>query len=206
MVAEAPPHWFQAKLLATASCGVLILGVVSYYIASKIPLGGEPQVVGFLQLNRVSFKSIQVKAGERFQANIGLKNAGSTPVDNVYRFFELSLVPLTTSDTDKRTHERLLSDALAEQADEIKKGNQGTRVGAGHGIWNTLFLPPKSSVPLTADQARDFLKGNYRLYVYAWARWKDAPSDLDVCQWVQPPPYDDLVDKNIVYHLCEDWH
>jgi hypothetical protein len=69
-------------------------------------------------------------------------------------------------------------------------------------MWQTLYMPDLKQVPLTKEQADGLMKGTFRLYVYAWARWRDAPHDVDMCEWLQPPKEKTIDNKQLIWHLC----
>ncbi len=204
--------WATAKLLtweqtrhergAVSFLCLITAGLLCWWIlhVEGIRSGG-----GFMQVGEVHFADMPIAAGNRFVANVGIKNAGSTAVDNVYRYFEMTLTPITEH-VDEEWHPKFLSHALAEQADSISKGNRGVTVGSGHGIWNTLTVPKQTDPPLAPEMAQAIRDNKYRLYVYVWSRWKDSPHDLDACRWVQIPPDGYIRDSQIYWHVCEDWH
>ncbi len=101
-------------------------------------------------------------------------------------------------------HSGFLANALKANADFLNSGKKGLTVSKGEGPWVTLFLPKESEPPLTQAQVDGILQGSYRLYVYAWARWRDAANDLDFCEWLQKPEAKEIDNEKLIWHLCAD--
>jgi len=159
---------------------------------------------GFMQEEKPRFASMPLVEGQRIEANLGLTNRGTAPVDGVYRFFELALLT-ATQNIDKETHTAFLRQAHAEYDDEVNKGNKGVSVGVTHTIWNKHYLPELGQPPLTKEQAEQIKSGQLRLYVYSWSRWQDEAHDLDSCRWAEPPASGHIKEDELNWHVCEDW-
>jgi hypothetical protein len=114
----------------------------------------------------------------------------------------LASVGPDSAQVDRDIHMRLHKLALKQHTELINNGSEGVTVGKGEGVWVTLDVPDLSEPPLTQQQVRGMREGSYRLYVYVWARWRDAPHDLDLCQWLQPITTDTVDNSRLIWHLC----
>jgi hypothetical protein len=195
---ESLPKW--AGWIAAA----VTLGIISSWIHKKmIPekpdltktiLDGvkklldqqKPDPVGFMQFSKAWFNTKEFSVKETLRISVQEWNAGGRPVDDVWHFFEVKLVPVgpkgDTDDTDQKTHAAMLADAIRDHEHGVDKGERPLTVGAGHGIWFTFKFPP-----LTQADVNAIIYGHSRIYVYVWARWRGSTRDLDFCEWLQPP-------------------
>jgi hypothetical protein len=159
---------------------------------------------GFMQLGYARFVNKRLAPGERLSVNIWIKNNGGQAVDDTYVLFGVVLGPVVSEGTDRDTHASLHSRALESYVKMRNEGQPGITVGKGEGVWDTLVVPKPPEAALTQDRIDDILRGSQRLYVFAWARWKDAPHDLDFCEWLQPPLTNEINNANLIWHLCAD--
>jgi hypothetical protein len=84
-----------------------VVGVFISVVAWRFPqFSGK----GFMQLGYVRFRNKRIIPGDRLSINVWIKNDGGAPVDNVYRFFEASLVPvgIDSDKTDRETHAKFV--------------------------------------------------------------------------------------------------
>jgi hypothetical protein len=130
-----------------------------------------------------------------------LKNYGDLPVEDEIHFFEVKIasVEKDAEQQEQNLHAQMLADALKFNAEQIEKGFHGRTVGKGDGVWETLTISHLSEKEIDA-----VIRGNARIFAYAWARWRDAPHDLDHCTYLQRPESTELKDKDLIWHLCSD--
>lgn len=159
-----------------------------------------------MQLGKVWFNTKQIQANGRLKISVWVKNEGGEPVDNMYPYFQIRLVRLgpNVDATDREIHAAFLKDAEQAHAKMLSDGKRGVSVGKGHGIWETMEMPNQSDAPLSQDQVDGIMQGRLRIYVYTWVRWRDAPHDLDFCQWLQPPTTAVLDNDNLIWHVCSE--
>jgi hypothetical protein len=182
-----------------------VLGVILGLVGLRQLIPSPPR--GFIQLGKIWFNKNKISIDERLQLSVWIKNKGGEPVDNVFRYFEVRVVSLSSDPyaNDRETHSLFLKDALQAHANMINDGHKGVTLGACEGLWNTLDIPTFPYPALTQAQVDGLLHGSIRIYVFVWARWKDAPHDLDLCNWLQPPPSGTKIDNDsLVWHLCSD--
>jgi hypothetical protein len=182
-----------------------VLGVILSAIGLRqIVFPRSPR--GFVQLGKIWFNKNQIVINGRLQVSVWIKNKGGEPVDNVYRYFEVRLVSLGPDPdaSDREIHSLFLKDALQGQANMLNGGYKGATLGVGEGLWNTLDIPATPYPGLTQEQVNGLLQGRTRLYVFVWARWKDSPHDLDLCNWLQPPIGTKIDNDNLIWHICSD--
>lgn len=193
----------NGKTIGTVS--VLLLAVVLFAFGYWLR-GGDGNVAGFMQLGKAFFNKGLVAENQRLQISIWIKNGGQTPVTNEFQFFAVKLVPVGSDPdaTDRQVHADSLREALAQHSKWINEGKQGATISKGEGAWDTLLIPDKPQSPLTKEQADSILSGQYRLYVYVWSRWRDAPLDLDRCGWLQPPLTSEYEKEKLIWHLCSE--
>ena len=170
---------------------------------AEVARNSESIPKGFMQFSKAWFINKNFSANDRVTVNMEITNKGEEPLDGVYVVFITDLVQIGR-DADKVTHEELLRNALQSHAKMINAGQKGVPVGAGHGLWATMRLPDTPKPPLTQQQVKDIMKGRLRIYVYAWSRWRDAPHDLDFCEWLQPPLANEIDNDQLIWHVCSD--
>jgi hypothetical protein len=160
--------------------------------------------IGFMQFSRVHFRTNQITAGERIIFDVDMTNNGNQPVEQEYWYFEARLVRVVgdLSAADDQVHDGFRKDAVKRLAQLLDKGAQGVQVGKGDTQWLTFTIPTETGAPLAPDVAEEIKDGRVRLYVYAWARWRNAPHDLDYCASLQPPQTAETDDKTAVWHQC----
>jgi hypothetical protein len=152
---------------------------------------------GLVQIDKIELDH-RLLAHEPFHINIFLKNKGSAAVTGFYRVFVFIPVAISGSedeDADKKVHAKLVEMANAAHRKE-RSGEGPMELAAGETIWNTM------SVNLTQEQVNDFLGWKMRLYIYVWATWKGAATNIDRCLWIQPPSNPLEIPKETVLHLC----
>jgi hypothetical protein len=96
----------------------------------------------------------------------------------------------------------MLQDALQYNAAQINRGNKGIMVGKDDQPWMTIEIPKPPEIGPTQQKVDAILQGKVRIYVYAWARWRDSANDLDFCEWLQPPPTNIIDNTSLVWHIC----
>jgi len=207
--AQVEEH-FQIRILGIVVFLSVFPVLISYFTwMMRITFPSEPAhsseyvPKGFMQFSKAWFVNSKFSAKDRVTINMELTNQGEQPVDGVYVVFITDLVQVGR-DADRVTHEQLLRDALQNHARMINEGQKGVPVGKGHSLWATMKLPDTPKPPLTQQQVNDILKGRLRIYVYAWSRWRDAPHDLDFCEWLQPPAINEIDNDKLVWHVCSD--
>jgi len=153
---------------------------------------------GFLQFNKGWFATKVLIVNKPLEINLWVRNLGEMPVTNVYDYFEVRLVrPGPEPDADRQIHSEMFKNALHKFEQDISSGIKGKSIGAGHGEWLTLRI----SDSLTQDEYTGIMQGSIRIYIYAWARWRDAENDLDFCNWMQAPAVPEDIEHPI-WHLC----
>jgi hypothetical protein len=181
-------------------------------ITVNIPQSAPPMVIvnppsmpkhrsaGFLQLpNNPTFVNADLAVGSPLSVNIGLANKGTEPVHEASRFFGAMMKSVADPKlTDKQVRAEFLGDALKSQRETTKGKGQTFDVPPGAMVWNTLTLGP-----LQQEHIDGILRGTTRLYVYAWARWKDGEGDFEQCLWLQAPTSASIANERQVWHLCE---
>lgn len=129
--------------------------------------------------------------------NIRVMNGGAEPVDGFFRYFEISLQPVTTETADKVDATMLAT--FKKNAKKMAKSvtpEQKHTVDPGTIDWNTL-----TTQALTKAQVDGINNGTLRFYVYALASWKDEAHDFEYCVSLQPPKTPQL-NVNAVWHNC----
>jgi len=91
----------------------------------------------------------------------------------------------------------MLKNAMRKFEQDINAGMKGESIGAAHGEWVTLPI----SDSLKQDEYNGIIQGRIRIYIYAWARWREAENDLDFCNWMQAPARPEEIEHPI-WHLC----
>jgi len=152
-----------------------------------------------MQLVKVHMLTPRLAPGLQISLNIYLANMGAEPAEDVHRFLAVDLISVQNPvETDIAAHAKFLEEALKDRREwEPKSKGKGTTVGIRESIFNTAIL-----APLSQQQYDGILKGNVRLYVYAWATWKDRVKNLDICTWMQAPQTEEITDSKIVWHDC----
>jgi hypothetical protein len=187
-----------AIFLSTIWGTMIFIGYIARPMGQVQPTGPK----GFVQFGDAWFYTKEISANAPLAINLSMMNKGNTPVDDLYPYFAATVAPTGPDPdaTDRKTHADFLKGALTYQEQLINDGKAGRPLGKGESFWSTLTFPS-----LNDDQAQGVLSGQVRLYVYAWARWRDAPRDLDNCIWLQPPPTPDVSDfKKLIWHLCAE--
>jgi energy-coupling factor transporter transmembrane protein EcfT len=166
----------------------------------------QTSVKGFMQIGKVWFNTKKIVPNDRIIMSMWIVNKGTQPIDNVYHFFSMKLIQVGPNEiiADRETHALFLAEALQLHAKMLNEGNRGMTVGKGEGIWDSMTIPGPPQPPLSQDVFDAIIRGDGRLYVYAWARWRDAPHDLDFCNWLQAPPNGDLDDSKLIWHSCAE--
>ncbi len=156
-----------------------------------------------MQVGEVWFVNKRFDVGDRLGINVWVKNMGDEPVQSMFHFIKVALIePHQMPQADWDYHKVGLQDALKFHEYDINQGHKGVRVGAGDGVWTTTMLPSEPSPPLTQTQVDEFMQGKLKIYVYVWARWRDAEEDLDFCESLQTPTTNDLDKDKLIWHLC----
>jgi hypothetical protein len=156
--------------------------------------------VGFLQLENYWFRP-QKLVSDNLSISLWIRNDGDTPVEGEVHYFEASIVAVERDllSQEQKIHAQFVSNALNFNADQIGKGFAGRPIGKGQGVWQTMTFPH-----LPQERIDEILKGQQRIFIYAWARWRDAPHDLDRCFYLQRPESLELKDNSLIWHLCAD--
>lgn len=165
-----------------------------------------PKQKGFMQFEKAWFNNREIQPNGRLTISALIQNDGGEPVDNVYPYFEVRLVRLGSdiASADAEIRAAFRKDAQQAHSKMLGEGKQGESVGKGHGMWSTMVMPNPPDKPFSQDQVNEITEGRLRIYVYAWARWRDAPHDLDFCQWLQPPPTTTLDNDKLFWHVCAE--
>jgi hypothetical protein len=204
-VTSLTPRFYRLQLYGAATM-VLAICVLAAYPVWRMRREDKITVPGFMQFYKAWFNSKKFSAKERISVNLWLRNLGGEPVDNVFTVFIVNLAgPGANSHaTDREVHAKLLKDALQSHSQMINDGKKGISVGKEQGVWVTMETPNPSDPPLTQEQVDELMQGRLRMYVYAWSRWKDAPHDLDFCEWLQPPLTNELNNDKLIWHVCAE--
>ena len=130
-----------------------------------------------------------------------LNNDGDTPVEGEVHYFEASIVAVDrdVQSQEQKVHAQFVANALKFNADQIEKGFAGRYIGKGQGVWQTMTFPH-----LPQERIDQILQVHQRIFIYAWARWRDAPRDLDLCLYLQRPKNLELKDHSLIWHVCCD--
>jgi hypothetical protein len=105
---------------------------------------------------------------------------------------------------DKNTHAGFFADARKHLDERLDAHDAGISVGVGGEAWDTLTIPTPPHPPLTQEQVNEVMRDRFRLYVYVWSRWRNAASDLDFCEWLQPPTKTPFDNHDLVWHRCAE--
>ena len=198
IVASPKPAWFRTKLWLIATMGIAVLIVVAYSVSLQIPLSSS---VGYMQLNKVWFNDEHSHLSSQTALNIHvwIRNLGGAPVDEVYAYYEARLVRIGSDEIKGLTevHMQCRTNALAHLEQTINAGSHGVSVGKDHGLWDTLPMT------LGTSDIEDIKLGRLRIFIYAWARWRNAPHDLDFCEWLQAPKDGDVSTNTLIWHVCD---
>jgi hypothetical protein len=192
----------KTAIILVSIWGALIFVGYEVHPIEQPKRDAQSNAKGFMQFGEAWFHTKEIAVNKELSLSLWMKNNGGEPVYNMYPYFAVSLAPLGTDEaaTDLKTHADMLRDALLYQAQMLNEGKNGKTLGKGEGLWESMTIPP-----LTDYQAKGILNGRMRLYVYEWARWRDAPHDLDTCLWLQPPPTPDVSDfKQLIWHPCSE--
>jgi hypothetical protein len=156
------------------------------------------QQPGSMEFYKAWFNDEQsyLSATSPLNVHLWMRNLGGFPVNNVYTYYEARLVKIG-SDNGRTVHTELRTNALNHLTDVVNAGSRGVTVGRQHGLWDTLRME------LSQAQVEGIENGQMRIYIYAWARWKDAQHDLDFCEWLQQPQSGDVSSKSLIWHVCD---
>ena len=176
---------------------LIVLGFI--FAAWNTYLQRNKEQKGFLQFNKAWFMQRRLEVSRPLAINLWIRNLGGIPTENSYPYFESRLVLVGPEpDIDQKIHSEMLKDALVEYGKNLNSGDKGKTIGAGHGVWLTLDLAKS----LTEAQVDEINHGQVRIYIYSWARWRDAPNDLDFCNWLNPPLNGDISDDALIWRVC----
>jgi hypothetical protein len=199
---------FRGKLRSLARNNVLLflLTVISVVVGVSALAGWaydefiKRASPGFLQTENPWFRP-QRLVSDGFSISMWIRNRGNAPVEGEVHFFEAKIlyVERDVEGQERRAHAEMLADALKFNSDQIQQGFHGRSIGKNDGVWQTMYFPH-----LSQDQIDAVIQGHARIFVYAWARWRDALHDLDRCLYLQRPDSVELKDKEIIWHLCSD--
>jgi len=198
----------QTLLFALTVIGAVgtLIGVVAFvgwtYDEFLKPIRPTPPVLtqkGFMQIGQMWFTPPKLAAGN-LGLSVWIKNAGEAPVENMVFFVSASVAPvpqdMNLAAQDNKIHAEGKAGALKFNDAQIDQGKEGKTLGKGAGAWQTMTFN------LTEEQANDILQGHRRIFLYVWARWRDAPHDLDSCSYLQRPTNTDLNHDNLIWHFC----
>lgn len=151
---------------------------------------------GFLELEP-QWLQTKIVADAPLTLNLFFTNKGQEPIAGVYHYGVAG--PVTAEESPITVHEELLKRAGSEYRKELHSRIPGTTVSVGRSIWNG----PLGIASLSQEQYTKLKNGSLRFYVFGWAHWNNAVSDLDECVWLKIPDDDDLSQPNkLVWRDC----
>ena len=167
-------------------------------------------LTGYLEVAKTDFPvPTLVDAGQSLPVNVGFIEKGGQPIHDMAFTAWSPTVDFNVNVDDKIEKEaettvwKTFNEVLEKYKQKRKRENiKGKDFGGSGMAWTTAY-----SAPLTDAQAKGIMSGSTRLYVTAWAEWKDSegsPGKLQICQWLQKPKDKDLTKKeNVIWHLCQ---
>lgn len=169
-------------------------------IIERIGGAKEANPIGFLQLGSIVPVVGQniLAPGQAVAMNVNFENRGSEPVDDIHNFETLTPVDMTNPSVALEAKKAFRSEQQA--ASERSRGVKGYPIGAGQGGFNTA-----RTRPLTQNEIDEILKGNVRLFLQVWAKWKDLHGNsgkIDQCWWLQTPSSVELKTAELSWHNC----
>jgi hypothetical protein len=184
-----------ASDIAKRNAEIPSASAIAEEVAKRLP---NNQNHGFMQnAGDPLFGVPRLIAGKPIPINIGVYNGGGDPIYNVNTLFLAILAPIkdVKFDPDKETYSWFVKDSEVHAQKLEKAHSDGNAAPPKYEIWTTLQVGP-----LADGDIDKILRGEMRLYLLSWARWKDEPQDYVNCVWMQPPATTKLSD--LVWHIC----
>jgi hypothetical protein len=185
---EKPPS-VQVNIPATSPPNIIV--------NPALPPSSSPVSRGSLALDRIFVRTPKIEAGQPISANVFLINNGTEAMYDLRSYYGIALADSANDKTDTEM-EAAFRKERKRVYKTVAKNRHGEILGIHNEVWNTLNLPS-----LTEQQADAILHGKNRLYVFAWATWKDSPRDFEVCYWLQAPDAPEILQEKLVWHSCE---
>jgi len=180
-----------------AFIGIGALSVAALSIASHVSLNSGP---GHMQLAKIWFNDehSNLSSHNPLYIHLWTRNTGGAPLQEVYVYYEARLVALNGEPIKElpKIHDQMHANALKHLEQMLDQGEHGVAVGEGDGLWDSLPMT------LTPDDIENIKLGTSKIFIYAWARWRDSQNDLDHCEWLQGPSGGDISTDKLIWHIC----
>jgi hypothetical protein len=186
-------------------------------ISRKRPVQPTPSpapdlgATGFLQLEppRFAEQYSTLLANKQLAVNFVYSNPGPYPITDRHSFEWVSFPNRSDLPNNEgfRESERVIVADFKEHQQEKYARNRDyptAQLGKDQALLTSVGLVPIP--PLTEEQVSGILDGSTRIYVLAWATWKDSRNkvgSLSVCYWLQAPKSRDLL-SGLVWHSCAE--
>jgi hypothetical protein len=140
--------------------------------------------------------------GQTVGLNVYYKNVGTQPIHAKYSIEAIIIADMAVPNIEQQAIKVFAAARKKNQQQTLASGNSGDDVAVAQRVFRTAY----SSV-LNKPQADAIRNESARLYLMAWATWKDSHNrigKLDACYWLQKPSDPDgLTVENTIWHTCE---
>jgi len=171
------------------------------------PAIGSQDLTGVLQLDGMLVVSENnalthniIAEGKSLWLNVIYRNSGTQPIHHEYNTQSLWVVDMSAAKAEQTMRHRFTTERRTGYKAAVEKWK-----GGGVGVEAKVYQSVTSG-PLTKSSVDGIMNGSVRLYVLAWATWKDSHNrtgEMEECHWLQTPSTPELTIANAVWHTCE---